>query len=93
MSYTAGAKVRSTVTFVPESGNTTIGNVTARAIDASGNLYSLTVVANGTDSYKADIGIPDTAISGPWSVRWESSAPKIVVDVGFDVVASSMANP
>jgi hypothetical protein len=94
MSYTAGAKVRSTVTFVPETGNTALGNVTARVIDAAGSASALTPATTASpDQYTADISIPDGAIAGPWSVRWECSSPKIVVEVGFDVVASAMSNP
>lgn len=94
MSYLAGSRVRSTVTFVPESGSTSIGNVTARATDAEGNVTALTVAAGGSaDQYTVDMTIADTAISGPWVVRWESSSPKITVETTFDVVASAAVNP
>jgi hypothetical protein len=92
-SFLAGSRVRSTVTFVPESGTVLLTNVTARAIDAEGNVTTLTPVAGSTNVFTADVAIPDSAISGPWVVRWESSTPKIVVDDPFSVSASAMLNP
>jgi hypothetical protein len=91
--YLAGSIVRSTVTFVPETGNTSIGNVSAVATDAAGNRTVLTVAQVVTDQYKADITIPDTAIDGPWVVRWESSSPKISAEDHFTVGASDALNP
>ena len=70
-----------------------LANVTARAIDAEGGSTTLTPVAGTTNQFTADIAIPDTAVSGPWTVRWESSSPKIVVETTFDVTASTIANP
>ena len=93
MSYTAGAVVRSTVTFVPASGTTDIANVTAVATSAEGATTSLTPVAGTANVYYADINIPDTAITGPWSVRWECSGPDIVFEDSFDVVASTVFSP
>lgn len=94
MSYPAGARVRSTVTFVPESGSTLLANVTARVVDAEGVVTALTPAAGaGAEQYTADIAIPDTAISGPWTVRWECSTPKIVVEVDFAVDHSALPEP
>lgn len=94
MSYVAGSRVRSTVTFVPESGNTALVNITATVTDEAGVVTSLTPATTGTqDVYTADIVIPDTAKSGPWVVRWESSTPKISVETTFAVVASGAINP
>jgi len=91
--YTPGNIVRSTVTFVPAEGTVALGNVTARTVDAAGAETALTVAAGATNVFTADITIPDTAISGPWVVRWESSTPKISVEVGFGVTRSGLVNP
>jgi hypothetical protein len=93
MSYTAGARVRSTVTFAPETGSTILANISATATDAEGNRTVLTVAAGATNVYTADITLPDTAISGPWVVRWECSSPKMTCEVSFPVDGSGAANP
>lgn len=94
MSYIAGAVVRTTVTFVPESGTTALANISATAEDTQGNTYALTVAATAVaDQYTADVTTPDTAITGRWWVRFESSSPNITAETTFDVVASALATP
>lgn len=94
MSYLAGSILRSTVTLVPESGTVLLANVTATAIDAEGGEHELTPEDGAAaNQFKATFPVPDTAISGPWAVRWESSTPKIAVETSFDVVASGLLTP
>ena len=93
ISYLAGSRVRSTVTFVPEAGHTAIGTTSATATSAEGTVVALTVVADVTDTYHADIAIPTTAISGPWVVHWKSTSPIITVDDHFTVTASNAYSP
>ncbi len=93
MSYTAGAVVRSTVTFVPASGSVDVENVTARAILPDGTTAHLTPAAGAANVFTADYTIPDTAIDGPLLIRWECSSPKIVAEVGDTIAASAMLDP
>lgn len=95
MSYTAGAVVRSTVVWVPESGSSSLVNTSASVQDAVGLAIFPTVVKPPatTETYYVDINIPDNAITGRWRVRWESSSPDMVFEDYFDVVASHLTSP
>lgn len=93
MSYVAGSRLRSTVVFTPEAGSTALITVSATLTDGSGNVSSLTPSAGAANTYSADFTVPDTAPTGPWVVRWESSAPKISVETTFTVVSSGAVNP
>jgi len=93
MSYLAGSVVRSTVTFVPASSTVDIANVSATITDSEGTQTNGSPVAGATNVFYADVVVPDTAISGPWLVRWECSAPKISYEDSFAVTASSATTP
>ena len=85
-----GNVVTSTCTFVPTGAvHTAIGTTTVRVIDPNGTATNLTPVADSTDVYTTTHTVGDTDPAGTWTIRWESSVPKISQEATFIVAPSA----
>lgn len=94
--FYAGNVAKNTYTFVPESGSVVLADVTARLLKPNGTVVALTVTGPGPNTFRADWPSADTDVTGRYTVRWESNpgtSPKIVDEVGFNLIASAFAAP
>ncbi len=97
--FVAGNIARCTIVFAPVTGTVLLADVTARYHTQQGATGSLTgITATATNTFQADLTIPDDTPSGWWQIRWESNtpSPKISVEdatTRFIVVASRLSNP
>lgn len=90
----AGNTVGATVTFTPREGVVLLDNVTAWSYEHKTKTKTpLVPVTVAPNMFYAEIPTPDDAIGGMWTVRFESSSPKIAVEETWLVDPAAVTDP